>query len=394
MRTTTIGMIFLTSALAGALVFGSAMQADAQAGEASPREAVRQLLPRLQSEDAAVRDRAEAELFRLGERGKLEMERVSRDADTRHAEIALRLLQSERWAKAPLRDGEEPLVRVGSGLGSGSDSDTEAVHRSDGFRVLSDDFVLALERRFRELEREMERAWSYAPHEPSADAGAQATGPLRGAVSRTAEGSVTLGERRLTWRRAADGHVRATTRDGDGEKRSYEAEDLKTFRQEYPEVVAELDRVAPAWASARSARLPGRLWGRFPDVRALREFATEPFGRLHSRRDGRDSRRTLAGDPGGHQARSPLLGIEWAAVSPLLRVHLNLGDAGVVVERVLPDTHAAQLQLKAMDVLVELAGKPIRTRADIVSALREAGAAPIDAVVIRRGARYALREPE
>ncbi len=358
---------FLASALGAVLLLSGAA---VHAGEDSARETVEQLLPRLQSADDAVRARAESELFRLGEPGRREMERLSRDLDTRRAVTALRLLQSDRWPDPVLHEGEQPMRRLGGGEGA------------DGLADLQND----IERRFAEMQEQIERALRGLPRLrlpdlPEIDLGEPGEPGGRGAV--TLAGTVIRGDRKLTWHLAADGKVRVTTQNGDGVEQVFEADDMDAFRSAYPEVAQELDEVAPTWIGAPTVR----FWDSVP------EFRVPP--RLW--RWWHDEDVALPGDEKGLGTpvpKGPLLGIEWGPVSPLLRHHLRLGDVGVVVESVLPGTTAAGLRMEPMDVLVELAGKPIRDRRDIGAALRDAGDTPVDAVVIRRGERRTLRYPE
>lgn len=357
MRTTTT--LALASVLGATLLLGGPVRA----GEDSARERVQELLPRLQSEDDAVREQAEKELFRLGEDGRREMERLSRDTDTRRALTALRLLQSDRWADSTLRDGEQRLRRSGD----------------DGPRL--DDLEKEMEARFAEIQKRLEEALKDVPRLRVPDWPRLDLSPDDSVGSITMAGSVTRGERRITWQRAADGKVRVTVRDGDGEERVHEADDIEAFREAYPEVAAELDEIVPTWTGAPTVRLFEHL----PEVR----IPPDVWRWWHDE-DGAE--RTPS--TGSAEPRGPMLGIQWGPVSPLLRHHLRLGDRGVVVESVLPDTLAARLGMKPMDVLVELAGRPVHGRADIGAALRAAGDTRVEAVVIRRGERRTLRQPE
>lgn len=357
----------LASALGAGLLFGGPVLAD----EGAVREQVEQLLPRLQSEDDAVRERAEKELFALGEDGRMEMERLSRDADTRKAVTALRLLQSDRWSPGDLRDGERPLERLGGQDGGRSGARLDELERE-------------MDRRFRELQRRFEDALRDVPRFKMPELPKIDMSPDSAAGSVTMQGTVIRGDRKITWERAANGKVRVSTQDGDGEERVHEADDMEAFRKEFPDVAAELDEIVPTWTGAPTVR----LWDRVPDVR----IPTSVWRWWHDEDDADAGGST---EDGTQQAeRGPMLGIQWGPVSPLLRHHLRLDDVGVVVERVVAGSLAERLGMQPMDVLVELARTPVHGREDIGTALREAGDAPVTAVVVRRGERTTLRLPE
>jgi len=89
-------------ALALAVLAGGALIAVPsllRAADESPHDAVEKLMPQLLSDDDAVRSDAEKKLFALGEPGRADVERMTRDADPRRAITALRLLQSRGWTK-------------------------------------------------------------------------------------------------------------------------------------------------------------------------------------------------------------------------------------------------------------------------------------------------------
>ncbi len=70
--------------------------------------------------------------------------------------------------------------------------------------------------------------------------------------------------------------------------------------------------------------------------------------------------------------KSTLLGMRLLPTSPVLRHHLALPEgAGLVVDRVLPTSRAAQLGLRKHDILVKMNGIPVDT-ADQLRALHKA----------------------
>ena len=368
-----------TLVLTCALAVGAAatLPGDVRAEEAPARERVELLMPRLQSDDDAVREQAEQQLFRLGEAGRREMERLSRDTDTRRALTALRLMQSDRWATPGLRDGEQPLQR--------------SERSADGGSGRLADLEREMDARFEGLRKQLEDALEdlTLPKMPTLGLAPPADG---GSI--TLQGTVVRGDRRLTWRRAADGSVRVTVRVGEGDEQTFEAADMEAFRAAHPDVAAELDAIVPTWTGAPTVR----MWDRVPEFR----IPPSVWRWWHDESDavapGTESPSTATPPQGQAGAGGPMLGIQWGPLSPLLRHHLQLGDTGVVVERVLPDTLAARLRMEEMDILISLAGSPIRGRADIGDALgkaqREAPGTAIQAVVVRRGERRTLREVE
>src|SRR5437868_15444531 len=77
-----------------------ALPAALRAADETPHDAVERLMPQLLSDDETTRADAERGLFQLGEAGRSELERMTRDGDPRKAITALRLLQSPKWNKA------------------------------------------------------------------------------------------------------------------------------------------------------------------------------------------------------------------------------------------------------------------------------------------------------
>jgi hypothetical protein len=355
----------MTLLLALALGAGLVAGGPSAVAEESARERVEQLMPRLQSDDDAVRERAEKELFGLGEPGRREMERLSRDTDTRRALTALRYLNSGRWDEGRLRDGEQKLRRADDS-GTGSLEDLER----------------KVDRRFEEIRKRLEELTRGIPDFEMPDLPEIDLSPDAEAGSITLHGTVIRGDHKLSWQRAADGKVRVTRQIGDGAEQVFEADDMEAFRKSHPDVANELDEVVPSWTGAPTIRVLDQV----PDIR----IPPSVWRWFHDEDDVTDQ----PGDRETTDAQRPMLGIQWGPVSPLLRHHLRLDGTGVVVESVVPRSLAARLGMEPMDVLVELAGRAIRGRADIGAALQDAGDQPVDAVVIRRGERKTLRLPE
>src|SRR5690349_21527233 len=108
-------MKFPLTAAALALGAGAALLAFPgilRAGDETPHDAVERLMPQLLSDDDAVRADAERRVFDLGEAGRKELERVTRESDPRRAVTALRLLESPKWGR-PVKAGEQRVHKEG-----------------------------------------------------------------------------------------------------------------------------------------------------------------------------------------------------------------------------------------------------------------------------------------
>lgn len=93
-----------------------------------------------------------------------------------------------------------------------------------------------------------------------------------------------------------------------------------------------------------------------------------------------------AGDHG------PRLGTQVTFMSSELRDFFGAPeDAGILVQRVEPDSAAADAKVKVGDVLIEIDGHRIERASDVREALAERGADQIEVVVIRKGKRKVLR---
>jgi hypothetical protein len=328
----------------------------------SPREHVQRLLPGLQSQDDAVRERAETELFRLGDAGRREVERLSRDADPRKAVTALRLLQSDRWSDSVLRGGEQ---RVGPAR---------------------DEVLDALDSRFSRLREEL-RGWLRRtvpdrlelpefPELPDADELERAWKELSRPGFRS-NGTVVEDGTRMEWTLDSEGRVTVTIREGDAEERRYRAESLDALRKAHPEIADKLSKYL---------RLPSR-WPRV-DMPELRRFRFPDRWRSLEFPELRELPEWPRLDPA---ADRPLLGIEWAPPSDALRSQLRLPEGGVLVQLVTPGSLAESLGIKRHDVLLELGGRVTKSGAQVreaVAALPETG--EVRATVIRAGSRRVL----
>ncbi len=373
--------------LGGALALGASIVAAgaARAGEPDARDPdaraqVEQLLPRLWSDDDSVRERAESELFALGDAGRHEMERLARDTDTRRAVTALRLLQSDRWdgARADVRSGEQPLRRIGAPERNLDDVEREMRTRIDELRRRLDEaFGAGRAWRLPELPALPRIEWR------GTDQDAQVS----------VHGQVLRDGRELTWDRGTDGKVRVTVKDdGDQDAHVYEAENLDAFRSAHPDVAAQLDALVPSWTGGPALRLvphqldwPHGLAGLFGDGPAARDPDGDDGARAPA--DGAERLRERAAPP----ERGPALGIEFDLPGDVLREQLELGDAGLVVRRVVPGTLAERVGLRPHDIVTRIGGTEVRDAGDVRSALAaRAEDGPVEVEVVRRARRLTL----
>ncbi|MFO0840849.1 MAG: M56 family metallopeptidase [Gemmataceae bacterium] len=96
----------------------------------------------------------------------------------------------------------------------------------------------------------------------------------------------------------------------------------------------------------------------------------------------------------GGAPRQPRLGAQISVPTRTLRDQLDLPkEQGIVLEEVGPNSAAAKAGLKAHDILLELAGKPVPSKADEFYKLLDDVKAntPVDAVVLRKGKRETVK---
>lgn len=320
--------------------------------ETAARERIERLLPLLDSEDDDARERAEREVLALGEPGRRELERLSRDRDPRKAITALRLLSDDRWDAAARGDDRPERGRRG-------DEDAAAGERPElgAWEAEIERSVEDVRRRFEDLRRRLAdgaaRSFEFGFDEPAAGT--------------TSSGTIVRDGRSFSWTLGADGRVRIATRDrADAAETVVEAESLDALRKDHPELAKRFDAEVPR-GGGRTFRFPqtlDELWA--PDDRTT----------------------SAPGPRADAGAAQPRLGIECSDVPDVLRTQLDLGAGGLVVERVVPGTLAERLGLRRHDVLVEVAGRPVATVEDVRAALAAAPAAePVSAAWVRRGRR-------
>jgi len=340
---------------AAALTLALALPASLAAQEKTVEDRVTELVPRLLSEQDEIRTRAERDLFLLGDAARPALARMAQEDDARRSDLALRLLNSDRWPEPAERllerevaSGGAPLPRVRRDLHAELD---------------------AMRRRVRELLRTLPRF----PDLP--EPGALLDGGLRHDLDALADefptwargssaGSMFRDGERIEWRVDSEGRVSATRTLPGGDPRDYVADDMAAFRATHPEVAGRLDETMAGWGRVRAFPREFRL----PELLPRLEFAPR------------------------QRADRPLLGIEWEQPSAALRSHVRLGRGGLLVTRVVPGSRAERLGLRVHDVLVKLGGSGVALASDVSRVLREAGDHTLTAEIIRAGERRQLTE--
>ena len=105
-------------------------------------------------------------------------------------------------------------------------------------------------------------------------------------------------------------------------------------------------------------------------IEALLEQHPELEGSIGSMRTQRVDPRQSAPRRGALGAQRPMLGIEFTPLDPERAVELGVeAGVGLEVRSVLPGSLAERLGLVAGDVVIELAGRPLRDAADVRAAL-------------------------
>jgi hypothetical protein len=318
----------------------------------SAHDAVERLMPQLLSDDAATRAEAEKKLFELGDGGRTELERLTRDSDSRRAVTALRLLQSPKWKAARPAPGEVRVHGDDDARPDDQDESVDPLRDIDAWRAQMERRVEEMRRRFKELD------------------GFDISGPgfqFKGGDTGSSSGSMVENDKKTTWRIDADGSVNVTIQDGkDAPEEKFEAKSMEELRKEHPAIAKRLDLVVPR---ENGRNFVFRFGGK--DGQSLRDFRDDPF-----RFD---------------VPRTQVLGVEWSPVPDVLRDQLDLPAGGMVVETVVNNTLAEKLGLARHDVIVEIQGRSVSGSPDVRVALEEAKAGDkITAVVVRKGKRQTL----
>jgi len=323
-----------------------------RAADDSPHDVVEKLMPQLLSDDDATRSDAEKRLFALGEPGRAEVERMTRDADPRRAITALRLLGSKGWAKSP-RAGELHVHR---------DGDRAAPETDDPHRRL-DDLQAQIDRQMEDLRRQfdgVDRGFTWITPELDGQSGA-----FRG----KSDGTIVENDKRTAWTIDEDGRVKVTIQDGkDAAEQTFEAKSMDELKKEHPDVAK---RVEPYVGRVGRRGFSLHLGPNGGSIFRVRPDGANPF---------------LLEAP-----QTQVLGVAWSPVPEVLREQLDLAAGGMVVESVVPDSLAAKLGVAKFDVLLEVQGKPVEGSVDVRKALEDAKSGDaVKVVVLRKGQKKTL----
>src|SRR5262245_63404540 len=214
--------------------------------EESARDAVERLMPQLLSEDGTQRADAEKSLFALGDAGRTELERITRESDPRRAITALRLLQSSKWGKTAKDSGEQRIQREEADTDWQLPADLE--QRLQAMREQLDRQAAELRRRFETFDKDFAVRMPRFEFRPGGTGGASS-------------GTVVENEKKLSWTIEQDGRVKVTVQDGkDAPEQKYEAESMEALKKEHPDVAKRLESVTGGdwttiWKGATTPRV-------------------------------------------------------------------------------------------------------------------------------------------
>lgn len=332
-----------------------------RAGE-SAHDAVERLMPQLLSENDTLRADAEKSLYALGESGRAELERITRESDPKRAITALRLLQSDRWSKAASTEGEQRVQRETPDANADDDSAAggSMENRLDELRGRLDREMEDLRRRFESFDRDFTLRMPKFEFSAPGAAGAS-------------NGTIFENDKKLSWAIEADGHVKVTVQDGkDAPEQKYEAPSMDALKKEHPDVAKRLETATGKdWTLSWSHDIQ-------PHLRSFEHSLRDRVRKLESPDDGA-------------APATPVLGVTWSPVPDVLREQLDLGTGGIVVEEVVPTSLAQKLGLARNDVLLELQGKPVAGSTDVRTALENAKEGEkVTALVVRKGMKKTL----
>lgn len=354
----------LVPVLVGALgVLSPAQETAPQGARSKPAPAVRELIDKLGDPSYEARQEAEKRLRRMGSRAQEALREAAKshqDPEVRYrAERILRALEHDQTEEhgelRPRGEAGRPRGRLPGGwldgdLGDMFESLFERLEREFGIdiprqRFFHDEFFNDIRRQMEELRERMRRL--------GAQGAPGATSEARSFELRAAPDGVRL----KIEEKGPDGKVRS---------RTYEAPDLDTFREKYPEVARRfLDRHDGGLVFRFD---PEKFFGR-----VLRGVWPRPGGAAAP--DRRPSR----------HARGARLGVLARPIGEDLRAFLGIEEGqGLLVEEVQPETLAARLGIRPHDVILEIDGRPIGSPADVRTALAEAKD-EVRVVVNRRG---------
>ena len=355
----------------------------------SEKERIDALLRDLGSEEFAVRERATESLRALGEAARPALEKIRESGNPEQKIRAGSLLEGLREAAPPstregdrLRPidprepGQEPRQRL-SPFGGRAPQPGEY---SD-LRAYMEALARYMQERQRRLFGEGQGGLGHDPFEElwRSRLGPPASEDLPGG-SITRQVIVNQGGETLSLQRNTDGSLKLEIMGpeawpGQAPRRTYEAKDLEDFKIRHPEIY-ETYKDSGIF-SDRGGVL--RLEFGSPFDWPSRRWLTEPPAPV---------------DPAQRAPVPPVLGVVLEPVPDLLRAHLSLPLACLVVRRVSVGSLAERLGLRPLDILLDLDGRPMAGDADVGEVLTSvSGSEVLKATVVRRGKTLPLETP-
>lgn len=329
---------------------------------AKPKLSIEQWIQRLGAERPAQRKAAEDALAEFGAAARSALEAAAEDHED--PEVRWRARRLLRNLDAPAERGR--LRRVAPDR-AGPDVDRDGEDESGSNRALRRTFEGF--RGFEELEQQMEDLRRQIEEMQRGFGAPGRQGVPFGGFWNGSEPSTSM-------QIGPDG-VRIEIREGEGpdaKRKVYEAPDVETFREKYPEVAKQFLDAQGRW------NMPGLGGGRVPriDLRG-------PLGWL---RQGESAPEALPIVPPAAEAppaEGERLGIYVADLDPAVREFLGVEpEIGLLVERIEPNSLAAELQIRAKDVVLKIGETTLRSTMDVRAALRRIAAGETVVVTVNR----------
>ena len=317
-----------------------------QSTEKTPGELVEQL----GADEFTARRDAEIELEKLGTKGVDALKKAAKDHDDpevqwRAKRLLERVQNDSATAKEKTDDWTLPPLWKPRDLSSMFGSVFDRLEDDFGFDVprrsfFNDSFFGDLREQMKSLEERLRDA---------GDTGAGINGKSQGLQMRVGPDGVRV-------------EVREEDESGESTVRTYEAPDLDTFRDKYPEVAKQYlgrDGEAFTW------RLdPKEFFSGLP-ILGFPADATADQGRA--------------------------LGVSVRSIGSDLRAFLGIDDArGLLVEEVMPDSLASKLKIEPRDVILDVEGKAVGSVRDVRRALKAADSS-VEVCVNRKGSELTLK---
>lgn len=176
---------------------------------------------------------------------------------------------------------------------------------------------------------------------------------------------------------------------GEVETKTYEAPSMEEFQKQYPGVLQSQGLGGiPGMSFGFGQRTPGRGAPMLPRARAWQDLPT-PQVEIPAAPDA-----AVAEDVRAAMARGDVLGVQIRPeIGAELREHLGLEDGrGLLVEAVEADSLGAKLGIERADIVVAVAGKPVKAPTDVRTALQGVAAgAAVEVQVLRKGREMTLQ---